>query len=333
MAKYLDSTGLTYLWGKITDAISSVDALPSQSGQSGKFLKTNGTSASWSSVPQEIYLYTATLTAGYIIVNEELSTMEPQISSGKIVGIVYDSKRFMYSYTSSGSLYFVAALNNQVQVLVGSNDGMSDSWSLQTREILPDQTSQSGKFLTTNGTTASWADNPPELFIIALTIANNTITADKTFAEITAAHTAGQVCIARDGQREYTAVYFHSTQIVFSRTATASSHTFTSVMVCSNADEWVESGIDNQPLINSSGILKGDGSGGVTAATAGTDYQAPLPSQSGQSGKVLTTNGSALSWGSVDSLPSQSGQSGKFLTTNGTTASWASLPVYNGSVI
>lgn len=52
-----------------------------------------------------------------------------------------------------------------------------------------------------------------------------------------------------------------------------------------------------QATITASGILKGNGSGNVTAATAGTDYQAPLPSQSGQSGKYLTTNGTTLSWG------------------------------------
>lgn len=72
------------------------------------------------------------------------------------------------------------------------------------------------------------------------------------------------------------------------------------------------------------GIVKGDGST-LTAAVAGTDYQAPLPSQSGNSGKFLTTNGTTLSWGSVDALPSQSGNSGKFLTTNGSTASWSAI--------
>ena len=50
--------------------------------------------------------------------------------------------------------------------------------------------------------------------------------------------------------------------------------------------------------------------------------QDKLPTQTGQAGKFLTTNGSSLSWGSVDALPTQTGQSGKFLTTNGTTASW-----------
>ena len=48
-----------------------------------------------------------------------------------------------------------------------------------------------------------------------------------------------------------------------------------------------------------------------------------IPSQSGNTGKYLTTNGSVVSWGGVDALPSQSGNDGKFLTTNGSTASWA----------
>lgn len=76
-----------------------------------------------------------------------------------------------------------------------------------------------------------------------------------------------------------------------------------------------------------SGILKGNGSGTISAAVAGTDYQAPLPSQTGNSGKYLTTNGSALSWASVDALPSQTGNSGKYLTTNGSAASWNSINV------
>ena len=85
-----------------------------------------------------------------------------------------------------------------------------------------------------------------------------------------------------------------------------------------------------QPKITTTGILKGEGDGVVTAAVAGTDYQAPLPSQSGQSGKFLTTDGSALSWDSVDALPDQTGNSGKFLTTNGTAASWSDTPMIKG---
>ena len=50
-----------------------------------------------------------------------------------------------------------------------------------------------------------------------------------------------------------------------------------------------------------------------------------VPSQTGNSGKYLTTNGTVSSWGAVDALPSQTSNSGKYLTTDGTTASWATV--------
>lgn len=67
-----------------------------------------------------------------------------------------------------------------------------------------------------------------------------------------------------------------------------------------------------------------------------------LPSQSGQAGKFLTTNGTTITWGTptvptdisdltdeqnlLDVIPSQVNNSGKVLTTNGTTLSWALVP-------
>lgn len=50
-----------------------------------------------------------------------------------------------------------------------------------------------------------------------------------------------------------------------------------------------------------------------------------IPSQSGEGGKYLTTDGTALSWSAVDALPSQTGNDGKYLTTDGTAASWATI--------
>jgi len=60
---------------------------------------------------------------------------------------------------------------------------------------------------------------------------------------------------------------------------------------------------------------------GITDAT---DIDTALPSQTSNSGKYLTTDGTNSSWGIVTpySLPSQTGNSGKFLTTNGTSESW-----------
>lgn len=68
---------------------------------------------------------------------------------------------------------------------------------------------------------------------------------------------------------------------------------------------------------------------GVTSAiqTQLDAKEATLPSQAGNSGKYLTTNGTAKSWGTVTqyALPSQTGNSGKFLTTNGTAESWGTV--------
>ena len=60
----------------------------------------------------------------------------------------------------------------------------------------------------------------------------------------------------------------------------------------------------------------------------------PLPSQAGQSGKYLTTNGTVPSWAEVQSLPSQTGKAGLYLQTDGTDASWEGVPGRNiGEVV
>ena len=62
--------------------------------------------------------------------------------------------------------------------------------------------------------------------------------------------------------------------------------------------------------------------GAITAAQLKT---AVIPSQSGNSGKFLTTDATNASWATVDALPAQSGNAGKYLTTDATNASWAVL--------
>ena len=53
---------------------------------------------------------------------------------------------------------------------------------------------------------------------------------------------------------------------------------YTAAMVGARPDTWMPSAeaVGAQPEISVSGLLKGDGSGNVTAAAAGTDYQAPI---------------------------------------------------------
>jgi hypothetical protein len=68
---------------------------------------------------------------------------------------------------------------------------------------------------------------------------------------------------------------------------------------------------------------------GVTSAiqTQIDAKEATLPSQTGNSGKYLTTNGTAKSWGTVSqyALPTQTGNSGKYLTTDGSAESWGAV--------
>lgn len=66
-------------------------------------------------------------------------------------------------------------------------------------------------------------------------------------------------------------------------------------------------------------------SGVTSAIQTQLNAKAVYPSQTSQSGKFLTTDGTNTSWATVDALPSQSGNSGKYLTTNGTAASWATI--------
>ena len=70
-----------------------------------------------------------------------------------------------------------------------------------------------------------------------------------------------------------------------------------------------------------------------SAQTAGVKWAAApvsLPTQTGNNGKYLTTDGSTASWVALgSSIPSQTGNNGKFLTTDGTTASWLTLTASN----
>ena len=82
-------------------------------------------------------------------------------------------------------------------------------------------------------------------------------------------------------------------------------------------------GADSQLKITggSSGqVLTTNGLGVLTWSTLSS-----LPTQSGQSGKFLTTDGNAASWATVDAFPTQTSNSGKFLTTDGTNVSWVTV--------
>lgn len=84
-------------------------------------------------------------------------------------------------------------------------------------------------------------------------------------------------------------------------------------------------------------VPTGGTSGQVLAKSSSTDYDFAwttanfLPSQSSNSGKFLTTNGSSASWATISQVPSQTDNAGKYLTTDGSTASWATVEASGGA--
>lgn len=152
--------GVTSVNGQTGDV--TVSAVPSQTGYSGRVLGTDGFVAGWvepervqrDAMPQaseeevdNIYQYVGTTDANY--------------TNGYFYKCVSDGQNpATYSWetvevqASSGGLPDQTGQSGKFL----TTDGTSASWG--TVESLPSQTGQSGKFLTTNGTDASWSDKP-----------------------------------------------------------------------------------------------------------------------------------------------------------------------------
>jgi hypothetical protein len=120
------ATGLTYSGGTLTADINTL--LPSQSGKSGYVLTTDGSVTSWG-------------TAG------GSGTVTSVAVSGGTTGLTTSGG----PVTSSGTITIAGTL----AVTAGGTGSTTADGALTN--LLPAQTSQSGKFLTTNGSTTSWA--------------------------------------------------------------------------------------------------------------------------------------------------------------------------------
>lgn len=134
--------------GSIVTGITTV--IPLQTGNSGKFLTTDGSAASWSTIDLSSYalLSNPTFTAiggdegGQI--NLALANTNTTLSGSISLDIYQNRLRiFESSGNNRGAYLDIANLPNGV-----SNEILTS----------PSQSGQSGKFLTTNGTTTSWVE-------------------------------------------------------------------------------------------------------------------------------------------------------------------------------
>lgn len=123
--------------GQVTAAAAINALVPTQSGQSGKILGTNGTAVAW-------------------VADAGGTTLPTQTGqSGKILGTDGTTLAWVTDQTGAGGDTLPPQTGQSGKVL--GTDGTNLSWVVdQVGSTLPTQTGQSGKFLTTDGTVASW---------------------------------------------------------------------------------------------------------------------------------------------------------------------------------
>ena len=211
--------------------------------------------------------------------------------------------------------------------------------------LIPNQSSNSGKFLTTNGAVLSWATITGSGTVTSASVVSangfaGTVATGSTTPAITISTSISGVLkgngtamsSATSGTDYAPGTSALATGIIKSTTSTgvlsiavagtdyqAPIGTISGIVKGNgtNALTSAVAGTDYQaPIGTISGIVKGNGANALIAAVAGTDYQAPLPSQTGNSAKFLTTDGSSLSWATVSSVSSRT-------TRSSTTASLA----------
>lgn len=199
---------------------------------------------------------------------------------------------------------------------------------------LPDQTGNAGKFLTTDGTDASWSDKPltnTATGYISLTIGgnaayngrstnvgiNSTASSGSSTAFGNSANCSGPYAIAIGASpvasKDYTIAIGNSARaeqigsIQLGKGTNNETSTFCVGLVSDNVGTTV-----NYKLLDANGTIP-------------TDRYTTTPSADGTYVPTLTISSGTptRSWAAPSGgLPSQTGNSGKFLTTNGTTASW-----------
>ena len=244
--------------------VTGYNPFPTQTGNGGRYLTTNGTAVSWATIDLTPYL-TSSLAASTYLTTATASNVYAPKASPTFSGTVDFT-----GATVTGLSSILPSQGGNTGKFLGTN-GTVAQWV--TISQVPDQADNAGKFLTTDGTFATWAT-------VTTTPASGSITSDMI---------ADGAII--DGDISSLAA-IDKNKISGTAITAADVSTVTNTMLAGS--------IANNKLVNSS----------------------------------ITINGTSVALGgstTIDGLPSQSGNTGKYLTTNGTTASWGTLTTNNYS--
>lgn len=239
--------------------ITGYNPFPTQTGNGGKYLTTNGTSTSWGTIDLTPYLTISSAASTYLNTTTASNVYAPK-ASPSFTGTV----DFTGATSVVGLSSILPSQSGNSGKFLGTN-GSTAQWASISQ--VPDQTDNSGKYLTTDGTTASWAtvsSTPAEGSITSAMILNETIV--DSDISLSAAIDKSKISGIAVTQSDV--------------------GTVTNVMLAGT--------ITNNKLANSSITINGNS----VALGASTTIDA-LPSQLNNSGKYLTTNGSSASWATL----------------------------------
>lgn len=179
-----------------------------------------------------------------------------------------------------------------------------------------------GQVLTKTADGQEWQDREKDVFVVNMTMNNGRISSEKTFDEVRAAYNTGKTVIAdlyssqNDMHYILPSVLLKIDQgIIF-----AAVNKRDSIAIVMKPTDIVAQEIAIQEQIIAEGILKGDGNGRISSATAGTDYM--VPPTGGTVGQVLTKTANSSEWADAPKSLPDGGTTGDALVKSTDGGSW-----------
>lgn len=228
-------------------------------------------------------------------IKKKLDKNQGTANSGKILGV-----------DASGE---VAPTDTEVATLVDVPNGIvkGDGSTLSaavagTDYMAPVTGGTTGQVLTKTNDGQEWQDREKDIFVVTISGDDSSgYTADKTFAEIKAAYNGGKTVVATTVVNSMACplflVYVADELVQFTAALFDNASTTLSITMDKN-NNIARNLTSNQAVITASGLLKGDGIGGVSAATAGTDYIASgnIVKQTLVASETTPTEDFAINW-------------------------------------
>ena len=330
---YTFGSGLSVSSGNEVTVTNPVPAsFPAVSGNNGKFLTTNGTTLSWATPQDTKYTFSTGLTesSGTVTLNAAGASLGGVKSGGSNISIAADgtisATDTTYSQGTGITITGTTISNSAPNIQSDWTATTAANGSIKNKPTFSTGLTYNNNILTVSVPVASVSSQSSK---VLTNDGSSTSWGDLNLFIGTVASSAPSGATSGD------TYYDTGTKKIYtydgSSWGSATTPTKNRSYVAKDTHyTYIWDGTDLIQVGGSDDLPSQSGQSGKFLTTDGTDVSwatvDALPSQTSQSGKFLTTNGTTASWATVDALPSQTSQSGKFLTTNGTTASWANVP-------